>query len=44
VHIVVVNFGDIRVCDYDEGEVSKGLNAVGEASWEDIEGEIGGTV
>lgn len=33
---------NVRVGDYDEGEVSEGLDAVGEAGGEDGEGEVGG--
>lgn len=32
----------MRVGDYDEGEVSEGLDAVGEAGGEDGEGEVCG--
>jgi len=39
-----MDFGDVGVCDDDEGEVAEGLDPMREASWEDIEGEIGGGV
>ena len=40
--VVVVDAGDVRVRDDDEGEVAEGLDAVGEADREKGEGEVCG--
>ena len=40
--VVVVDAGDVRVGDDDEGEVAECLNAMGEADWEEGEGEVCG--
>ena len=40
--IVVVDAGDVRVRDDDEGEVAECLDAMGEADREEGEGEICG--
>lgn len=41
-YIVVVDAGDVRVRDDDEGEVAEGLDSVGETDGEEGEGEIRG--
>ena len=40
--VVVVDFADVGVGDYDVGEVAEGLDAVGEADREEGEGEARG--
>lgn len=42
VDVVGVNFGDMWVGNDNEGQITKRLDAVGEAGGEDGEGEIGG--
>ena len=42
VDVVVVDAGDVRVRDDDEGEVAEGLDSVGEADGEEGEGEVCG--
>ena len=42
VDVVVVDAGDVRVGDDDEGEVSKGLDSVREADGQEGEGEVCG--
>lgn len=42
VDIVVVDAGDVRVGDDDEGEVAEGLDSVGEADRQQREGEVRG--
>ena len=42
VDVVVVDVGDVRVRDDDEGEVAESLNSAGEADGEEREGEIRG--
>ena len=42
VDVVVVDAGDVRVRDDDEGEVAESLDTMGEADWEEGEGEICG--
>ena len=38
--VVVVDAGDVRVRDDDEGEIAEGLDSVGEADGEEGEGEV----
>ena len=40
--VVVVDAGDVRVRDDDEGEVAECLDAMGEADGEEGEGEVCG--
>ena len=42
VDVVVVDAGDVRVRDDDEGEVAESLDAMGEADGEEREGEVCG--
>ncbi len=42
VDVVVVDAGDVRVRDDNEGEVAEGLDAVGEADRQEGEGEVCG--
>ena len=38
--VVVIDAGDVRVRDDDEGEVAQGLDSVGEADGKEGEGEV----
>lgn len=40
-HVVVVDLGDVRVCNYNERKVAQGLDTVGQACRENGERKVG---